>query len=80
MALMGCNEQLEADALRVNGVFTSDPLGGLLTVTAANALAARNTSDETRVRFRVLFIELLHVPSERLAAAANSSADGRRGP
>jgi hypothetical protein len=68
MALMGCNEQLEAEAVRVNGVFTSDPLDGLLTVTAASALAAKNTSDEARVSFRVLFIKLLHVPSDRLAA------------
>ena len=57
MALIGCNEQLDAVAERVNVVFTSEPFEGLLTVTAANAWAASKTSDEVRVRFRVLFIK-----------------------
>jgi hypothetical protein len=41
MALMGCDEQLDAFAESVNGELTVSPFEGLLTVTLANAGAAR---------------------------------------
>jgi hypothetical protein len=57
MALIDCDEQLEAKAARVNDVATLDPLDGLLTITAPNAWAARiNTNEEGRASFRLAFI------------------------
>jgi hypothetical protein len=57
MALIACEEQLEAEAARVNDVATSEPLAGLFTVTAANAWAARTASSgEARVSFSWVFI------------------------
>jgi hypothetical protein len=57
MALIACEEQLEAEAARVNDVATSEPLDGLLTVTAASAWAASITSsEEGRASLRGVFI------------------------
>jgi hypothetical protein len=57
MALIDCDEQLEAKAARVNDVATSEPLDGLLTITAPSASAVSITNNkEERASFRLLFI------------------------